>query len=398
MSSPLQTSDPVVWSLLQAETKRQADTVELIASENYTSPAVLEALGSIFTNKYAEGLPGKRYYGGTDVVDQLERLCMERALCAFGLDPAEWGVHVQPYSGSVANMAVYLALLKPGDTIMGLDLPSGGHLSHGFQTPKRKVTAAATYYNSVSYKVGPDGLLDYDAIEEQAIHVGPRLLICGASAYSRDWDYERLRVTADRCGAYLMADIAHTSGFVATGLLKSPFTWCDVVTTTTHKTLRGPRSALIFYRKPLERQIAEAVFPGLQGGPHMNQVAAVAVQLREVVTPEFREYMRLVRENARALASALQARGFTIVTGGTDNHMFLVDLRNKAGLDGAMAEKMLGAAGISVNKNTIPGDTSALRPAGIRIGTPAITTKGWRPEQMDALATKIVESLKPILA
>ena len=389
----LQTSDPVVWSLLQAETTRQAETMELIASENYTSSAVLEALGSIFTNKYAEGLPGKRYYGGTEIVDQLETLCMERALTAFGLDPIQWGVHVQPYSGSVANMAVYLALLKPGDTIMGLDLPSGGHLSHGFQTPKRKVTAAATYYNSVSYKVGADGLLDYAAIEEQVGRVCPRLLICGASAYSRDWDYERLRVAADQCGAYLMADIAHTSGFVATGLLASPFAWCDVVTTTTHKTLRGPRSALIFYRRALERQITEAVFPGLQGGPHMNQIAAVAVQLREVVTPEFREYMHTVRENTRTLAAALKARGFTIVTGGTDNHMFLVDLRNRAGLDGAQAERMLGSAGISVNKNTIPGDTSALRPAGIRIGTPAITTKGWRPEQMEALAERICLAL-----
>ena len=395
MSTALQTSDPVVWSLLQAETKRQAETVELIASENYTSPAVLEALGSIFTNKYAEGLPGKRYYGGTEVVDQLETLCMERAVSAFGLSPTEWGVHVQPYSGSVANMAVYLALLAPGDTIMGLDLPSGGHLSHGFQTPKRKVTAAATYYNSVSYKVGADGLLDYAAIEEQVAAVKPRLLICGASAYSRDWDYERLRRAADMSGSgktYLMADIAHTSGFVATGLLAPPFAWCDVVTTTTHKTLRGPRSALIFYRKALERQITEAVFPGLQGGPHMNQIAAVAVQLREVATPEFREYMHTVRENARTLASCLAARGFTIVTGGTDNHMFLVDLRNK-GIDGAQAERMLGAAGISVNKNTIPGDTSALRPSGIRIGTPAITTKGWRPEQMEALAERICLAL-----
>lgn len=389
----LQNQDADVWNLLQAEKDRQTNGIELIASENFTSPAVLEALGSIFTNKYAEGQPGKRYYGGTHVVDQLENLCKERALKAFHCNPEEWDCNVQAYSGSVANMAVYLGLLKPSDGIMGLDLSSGGHLSHGFQTAKRKVSAAAVVYRSVSYKVDETGYLDYDAIAKQVTAENPRLLICGASAYSRDWDYKRLREIADSCGAYLMADIAHTSGFVATQLLNNPFEVCDVVTTTTHKTLRGPRSALIFYRRALKTQIDEAVFPGLQGGPHMNQIAAVAVQLAEVATPAFREYMHQVRENARTLASELSARGFQIVTGGTDNHLLLVDLRNM-GLNGAEAENLLGTVGISVNKNTIPGDRSALKPSGIRIGTPAMTTRGWTKKDFSMIAVWISDILQ----
>jgi glycine hydroxymethyltransferase len=361
--------------------------IELIASENTTSRAVQEALGSVFTNKYAEGYPGRRYYGGNEVVDELENLCVARALTVFGLSAEEWSCNVQPYSGSVANMAIYLALLQPGDRIMGLDLPSGGHLSHGFATAKRKITAAATYYTSIPYKVGADGLLDYDAIAEQVLEVRPRLLICGASAYSRDWDYARLRAAADSVGAYLMADIAHISGFVATGLMASPFEACHVVSTTTHKTLRGPRSALIFARVGggIAKAIAEAVFPGLQGGPHMNQVAAVAVQLREVGTPEYAEYMQQVRRNSQHLAAALAARGYTIGTGGTDCHLFLVDLRSK-GIDGETASRRLERVGISVNKNTIPGDVSALRPNGIRIGTPVATTRGWRETEMERIA------------
>lgn len=389
----LSQTDPTVWSLLQEETERQTGSLELIASENSTSPAVLEALGSIFTNKYAEGLPGKRYYGGNQVVDKLERLCIERALSAFHCNPAEWGCNVQAYSGSVANMAVYLGLLSPGDCIMGLDLPSGGHLSHGYQTAKRKVSAASVYYRSVAYKVNEQGRLDYDAIAALADSEKPKLILCGASAYSRDWDYKRLRDIADSCGAYLMADIAHTSGFVATQLLANPFEYCDVVTTTTHKTLRGPRSALIFYKKALERRINEAVFPGLQGGPHMNQIAAVAVQLKEVATPAFRSYMHQVRANAQALCRELQARGYSIVTGGTDNHLFLVDLRSR-GVNGAEAERRLEAAGISVNKNTIPGDVSALSPSGIRIGTSSITTRGFVESDMVQVAAWIDRALQ----
>lgn len=384
--------DPEVAALLAAETDRQHATIELIASENYTSEAVLEALGSVFTNKYAEGLPGKRYYGGTEVVDKLETLCVQRALAAFQLDANEWGCNVQSYSGSVANMAVYLGLLKPGDCIMGLDLPSGGHLSHGYQTAKRKVSAAAQVYRSVSYKVNAEGWLDYDAIEEQALREKPALLICGASAYSRDWDYACLRCIANKCGAILMADMAHTSGIIAAELLQSPFSVCDIVTTTTHKTLRGPRSAIIFYRKPYEKQIQEAVFPGLQGGPHMNQIAAVAVQMAEVQTLGFRMYQKQVTKNAQILAHELKERGCSIVTGGTDNHLFLMDLRT-LGLNGAEAEARLGAIGISVNKNTIPGDSSALKPSGIRIGTPAITTRGATAEDMRTLAGILYDCL-----
>jgi glycine hydroxymethyltransferase len=388
MNTPLKDADPELFTLIEKERERQEQDIELIASENFTSQAVLDCLGSCLTNKYSEGLPGKRYYGGNQFIDQIESLCQQRALKAFGLDAAVWGVNVQPYSGSVANMAVYLGLLNPHDRIMGFDLPSGGHLTHGFMTAKRRVSGTSVFYESVPYKVGSDGLIDYDGMEVVADAVRPRLIICGASAYSRDFDYERFRKVADKHGAYLMADIAHISGFVATGLMKSPFDYCDVVTTTTHKTLRGPRAGMIFFKKSLERQINDAVFPGLQGGPHQNQIAAVATQLKEVATPEFREYMEQVRKNARALCSALEEKGFNIVTGGTDNHLFLVDLRNK-GISGAEAERRLEAAGISVNKNTIPGDKSALNPSGIRIGVPAVTTKGMKEEYMTEIANKI---------
>jgi glycine hydroxymethyltransferase len=386
MTSQLPTIDPEIAALIAAEEERQRNTIELIASENYTSPAVMEALGSVFTNKYAEGYPGARYYGGTAVADELERLCVARALTAFGLSADEWSCNVQAYSGSGANLAVYKALLEPGDVLMGMELASGGHLSHGFATAKRKVTAAAAYYTSVPYKVAPTGWIDYDAIERQVLEVRPKLLICGASAYSRDWDYARLRRAADSVGAYLMADIAHISGFVATGLMASPFHHCDVVTTTTHKTLRGPRAALIFTKVALSKAVNDAVFPGLQGGPHMNAVAAVAVQLREVATPAFRDYMQRVLANTRALAVALIGLGYTIVTGGTDNHLILVDLRS-TGTDGAEVSRRLESVGISVNKNTISGDTSAFKPSGIRLGTPAVTSRGWGPVEMGVIAS-----------
>ncbi len=385
----LSATDPEIWELLQAERSRQAESLELIASENYTSGAVLECLGSEFTNKYAEGYPGRRYYGGTAVVDRLERLCQERALTAFHLDASAWAVNVQPYSGSPANLAVYLGLLKPHDRIMGLDLACGGHLTHGFMTAKRRVSASATYYESIPYRTSSDGLIDYEDFERLVEATKPRLIICGASAYSRDFDYERFRRAADKVGAYLMADIAHISGFVATGLMSSPFPHCHVVTTTTHKTLRGPRAGMIFIRRELEQQIADAVFPGLQGGPHMNQIAGIATQLHEVAQDTFRGYMEWVQRNARALAAALGRRDYKIITGGTDNHLMLVDLRSK-GLTGAEAEKALEAAGISVNKNTIPGDKSALNPSGIRIGLGAATTRGLKGEAaMDWIADTI---------
>ena len=392
MNKLLKDCDPTVWDLLEKETARQRNGIELIASENFTSHAVMEALGSIFTNKYAEGLPGRRYYGGNEVVDKLEVLCQERALNAFHCSN-DWTCNVQPYSGSIANAAVYLGILKPHDRIMGLDLPSGGHLSHGYTTPSgKRLTASATYYESIPYTVDASGFLDYDAIEQLAVAVKPRLLICGASAYSRDWDYKRFKQIANKCGAYLMADIAHISGFVASQLLESPFPWCDIVTTTTHKTLRGPRSAIIFFKKNLQ-QINDAVFPGLQGGPHMNQIAAVAVQLQEVMTQEFTQYMQQVLANSRKLCQELQDRGYSIVTGGTDNHLFLIDLHPQQ-INGSRVEKVLEYVGISVNKNTIPGDKSALSPNGIRIGVPAATTRGMSEHDMVSIALFIDTAIK----
>lgn len=394
-SRSLKDADPEIHTLIDQETKRQRGSIELIASENYTSPAVLECLGSILTNKYSEGYPGARYYGGNEVIDRVERLAQKRALAAFGLSEEEWSVNVQPYSGSPANFAVYTGLLKPGDTIMGLDLPDGGHLTHGFKTAKRRVSASAIYFESVAYHVGADGLIDYDGVEALALAAQPRLIIVGASAYSRDFDYARFRRVADSVGAYLMADIAHIAGFVATGLMRSPFPWCDVVTTTTNKTLRGPRAGLIFSRAGLAQKIRDAVFPGLQGGPHQNQIAAIATQMREVATPEYRAYMERVRENARALAAALTAAGLTVVTGGTDNHLMLIDLRAR-GITGADAERALELTGISVNKNTIPGDLSALKPSGIRIGTAAVTTRGLRVEHMHRLSGFIMSALRHV--
>jgi glycine hydroxymethyltransferase len=388
MNTSLKTVDPELAELISAEKHRQQFGIELIASENFTSQAVLDCLGSVLTNKYSEGLPGKRYYGGNEVIDKIENLCIERALKAYGLDPKIWGCNVQPYSGSVANLAVYLGLLKPHDRIMGLDLPSGGHLTHGFMTAKKRISGTSVYYESIPYRVDESGWIDYEGMEKLADIVKPRLIICGASAYSRDFDYERFHRVAKKHDAYLMADIAHISGFVATGEMHSPFEHCDIVTTTTHKSLRGPRAGIIFFRRELEQQINEAVFPGLQGGPHENQIAAVATQLREVQTPDFKEYIKDIHRNAFRLARELANLDFKIVTGGTDNHLMLVDLRNK-GLTGGRAEKILEYVNISVNKNTIPGDVSALNPNGIRIGTPAITTRGLKETDMIYLANII---------
>jgi len=339
------------------------------------------------TNKYSEGQVGKRYYGGNEYIDEIESLCMSRALDLFDLDPDEWGVNVQPYSGSPANFAAYTALLAPHDRIMGLDLPSGGHLTHGFQTAKRKVSATSVYFESMPYVVDPHtGLVDYDDMERRARMFMPKLLIAGGSAYVREWDYARMRRAADSVGAILMVDMAHVSGLVAGGAAASPFEYADIVTSTTHKTLRGPRSGMIFGRRDLMDMIDSAVFPMLQGGPHNHQIGALAVALREASEPEFAEYAANVVSNARALGEGLARRGYDLVTGGTDNHIVLWDVKSTTGLTGSKVERLLELAGITVNKNSIPGDTSAISPGGVRLGTPALTSRGLDVDDFDTVA------------
>lgn len=386
VEASLSTFDPELSALIDGEDRRQRFGLELIASENFASKAVREALGSCLTNKYSEGQVGKRYYGGNEYIDQIEALCMKRALQLYELDPEEWGVNVQPYSGSPANFAAYTALLSPHDRIMGLDLPSGGHLTHGFQTPKKKVSATSVYFESMPYIVSPDsGLIDYDDMERRAKMFMPKLLIAGASAYPREWDYERMRQIADSVGALLMVDMAHISGLVAGKCARSPFQYADVVTSTTHKTLRGPRSGMIFARKKYIEQINSAVFPSLQGGPHNHQIAALAVALKEANSSEFDAYARSVVANAQALGRGLTERGHKLATGGTDNHLLLWDVR-AMGLTGSKVEKVLELASITTNKNSIAGDVSAINPGGVRVGTPALTSRGFAEDDFAIVA------------
>lgn len=400
MLKTMLSDDPELDMLIQKETNRQAIGIELIASENFTPRGVLQALGSALTNKYSEGQSGRRYYGGNEVIDRIEDLTKSRALKAFNLDPENWHVNVQPYSGSPANFAVYTALLQPHDRIMGLDLPSGGHLTHGFTTPSgKRVSASSIFFESMPYQVYQDGpkagLIDYDELAALAARFRPKLIICGASAYPRDIDYARFRGIADACGALLMADMAHISGFVATGLMSDPFQFCDVVTTTTHKTLRGPRAGMIFCRRKdnWPQKIDEAVFPALQGGPHNHQIAGIAFQLAQVMKPEFRDYMAQVRNNARVLATELISHGVRVSTDGTDNHIVLVNL-SAQGITGSKVEKVCELVDISLNKNAVPGDKNAMNPSGVRIGTAAMTTRGCTGEHMTKIANFLMRAIK----
>jgi len=374
----LMSVDPEVHTLVQAEIGRQADCVRLIPSENYTSRAVLEVSGSVLTNKYSEGYAGKRYYEGQQNVDQIERLAVRRARKLFGSDSA----NVQPYSGSPANLAAYSALLEPGDTFLGLALPHGGHLTHGW-----KVSVTGRFWRAVQYELHPEThLLDMDAIRELALRERPKVIVAGATAYPRVIDFEAFASIAKEVDAYLMVDMAHIAGLVAGGAHPSPVPHADVVTTTTHKTLRGPRGGMILCRKRVSKAIRRTVFPGLQGGPHNHTTAGIAVALREAATPAFSAYAHQIVANARALGEGLIERGFELITGGTDNHLLLIDMTNK-GLGGRPVAQALDRAGIVTNCNTIPNDPrSPFDPSGVRIGTPAVTTRGMREPEMARIA------------
>jgi glycine hydroxymethyltransferase len=390
LNAPLKDVDPEINSIIEKEKDRQRKCVNLIASENFAPRCVLEAVGSVMVNKYSEGYPGARYYGGNEFIDQAESLCMQRALEACRLDSKEWGVNVQTLSGSPANFQVFTALCDVHDRIMGLDLPHGGHLSHGYQTDTKKISMVSKYFESIPYRLDEStGLIDYDECEKFAMRIRPKILIAGTSAYSRLIDYARMRQIADKCGAILLADMAHISGLVVGGVIPSPFEFADVVTTTTHKSLRGPRGAMIFFRKgqkgvdkkgspimyDFENKINAAVFPGLQGGPHNQSITALAVALKMAQAPEFKLYQEQVKKNAKALAKGLESCSFNLVSGGTDNHLLLIDLKSK-GVNGNKSEIVCEHASIVLNKNTIPGDKSAMSPNGLRVGTPAMTSRG----------------------
>jgi len=400
--------DPEVNEIVEKEKSRQWKGLELIPSENFTSRSVMDALGSVMTNKYSEGYPGARYYGGNEFIDQCETLCQQRALAAFHLDPEKWGVNVQSLSGSPANFQVYTGLLKPHDRIMGLDLPHGGHLSHGFQTDTKKISAVSIFFESMPYRLDEStGLIDYEACDKLATAFRPKLIVAGASAYSRLYDYPKMRAIADKVGAFLLADMAHISGLVAAQMIPSPFDHADVVTTTTHKSLRGPRGAMIFYRKgqkgvdkkgnpimyDLEEKINFSVFPGLQGGPHNHTIAGLAVALKQAMSPDFKKYQNQVMKNMVAMSDRLKKHGVELVSGGTDNHLVLADLR-PLGVDGSRVERVLELAHIACNKNTVPGDKSAMVPGGLRLGTPALTTRGFVEADFERVADMVWKGIE----
>ncbi|XP_057962479.1 serine hydroxymethyltransferase, mitochondrial [Malania oleifera] len=400
LNAPLEVVDPEVSDIIELEKARQWKGLELIPSENFTSVSVMQAVGSVMTNKYSEGYPGARYYGGNEYIDMAESLCQKRALEVFGLDPAKWGVNVQPLSGSPSNFQVYTALLKPHDRIMALDLPHGGHLSHGYQTDTKKISAVSIFFETMPYRLDEStGYIDYDQLEKSAKLFRPKLIVAGASAYARLYDYARIRKVCDKQKAVMLADMAHISGLVAGGVIPSPFEYADVVTTTTHKSLRGPRGAMIFFRKGVkeinkqgqevlydyEDKINQAVFPGLQGGPHNHTITGLAVALKQAMTSEYKAYQEQVLSNCSKFAQALIEKGYELVSGGTDNHLVLVNLKNK-GIDGSRVEKVLESVHIAANKNTVPGDVSAMVPGGIRMGTPALTSRGFIEEDFVKVA------------
>ncbi|WP_458701099.1 serine hydroxymethyltransferase [Sulfurospirillum sp. 1307] len=386
--STLKNVDPTVYELIENELERQTNHLEMIASENFTYPAVMEAMGSVFTNKYAEGYPNKRYYGGCEFADKVEQLAIDRACELFGCNFA----NVQPNSGSQANQGVYQALLKPYDKILGMDLSQGGHLTHG-----SKVSSSGKTYESFFYGVNENGLIDYDRVRDIAHIVKPKLIVCGASAYPREINFAKFKEIADEVGAYLFADIAHIAGLVAAGEHPSPFPHCDVVSTTTHKTLRGPRGGMIMTNnEEIAKKINSAIFPGIQGGPLVHVIAAKAVGFAENLKPAWKEYAKQVKANAKILSDVLIKRGYDIVSGGTDNHLVLVSFLNK-NFSGKDADIALGNAGITVNKNTVPGETrSPFVTSGIRVGSPALTARGMKEKEFDIIANKIADVLDDI--
>lgn len=377
--------DPVIYEAIKHEQRRQEEKLEMIPSENFVSLAVLQTLGSILTNKYSEGYVGKRYYGGCEYIDEVEKAAIDRAKELFGAEH----VNVQPLSGAPANIAVYFAVLKPGDTVLGMDLEHGGHLTHG-----HPVTYMAKIFNFIRYKTNDEGLIDYDQLRAVALEHKPKIILAGYSAYSRHIDWKKIKEIADEVGAITMADIAHIAGLVAGGVMENPVPYFDIVTTTTHKTLRGPRGGMIMCKEKFAKEIDKSVFPGFQGGPHENNIAAKAVAFKEALQPEFKEYAKQIILNAKVLETEFKKMGYTICFGQTDNHLLLIDLTNK-NISGKEAQIALDKAGITVNKNMVPGETrTAMDPSGIRLGTPALTTRGMKEEEMKIIAMWIDEAIK----
>ncbi len=384
-SQHLQDFDTSIYQSIKREQARQEEGLEMIPSENFVSPAVLEALGSILTNKYSEGYVGKRYYGGCEFIDEAEQLAIDRAKQLFGAEH----VNVQPLSGAPANVAVYFALLKPGDTVLGMDLSHGGHLTHG-----HPVTYMAKIYNFVRYKTNAEGLIDLDNLRQMALEHKPKIILVGYSAYSREIEYEKIKAIADEVGAITMADVAHIAGLIAGGVMNNPVPIFDIVTTTTHKTLRGPRGGMIMCKEKFAKDIDKAVFPGFQGGPHENNIAAKAVAFKEALEPEFKEYARQIKVNAKVLEAEFNRLGYKLCFGGTDNHLLLIDVMTSKGVPGKDAQIALDKAGITVNKNMIPDDPrSPMDPSGIRLGTPALTTRGMKEAEMKIIAGWINEAI-----